>query len=169
MTSGRVDAFHREPNGPFTDLAREQYAKARARGESIKVASSSAGVSGATGTSFEKHPAMLKRVSELRQGAETYIGVSTAWCIQQVQQIIEEAREHEQYKTALEGVVFVHKVISGDKSVAPQMARALSPDVTPRQLKKMLDATFPSQKALPAYVAPAVPVEADEDEGEAAE
>ncbi len=167
MTSGRVDAFHREPNGPFTDLSREQYAKARAQGQCIKDASASAGVGAATGTKYEAHPAMLKRISELRQGAENYIGVSTAWCISQVQQIIEESRDAGQYKTALEGVGFIHKVITGDRATAPQMARALSPAVTPRELKQMLEQTFPGQKALPAYVAPPAPP--DDDEGEAAE
>ncbi len=167
MTSGRVDAFHREPHGPFTDLSREQYAKARAQGQSIKDASASAGVSAATGTKYEQHDAMLKRISELRQGAEGYIGGSAAWCGSQVQQIIEEARAAEQYKVALEGVAFVHKVINGDRGVNPaNMARALPPDVSPKQLKQMLERTFPAQKALPEYVVPAGPKEEDEEAAE---
>ncbi len=165
--NGRVDPFHREDKAPFSDLTREAYAKCRARGETIKASCASAGITVQTGTVYEKHPEMRKRISELRAGAETYVGVSTAWCMRQVQQIMEEAREAGQYKVALESAQFIYKVVTEDKGVGQQMARALSPDVTAKDLKKLLKQEF-AQPALPAYTPPTAPAEV-ESEGEAAE
>lgn len=171
-TSGRIDAFHRDPGGPFTDLARENYAKARARGDNIKAASASAGIAPVTGTQFEKNPEMRKRISELRQGAETYIGVSKAWIVQKTKELHEKASDEGHYKSALEALQFIHKIISDDKDVGHMMARALPHTVSDTDLKRALKATFTPKKLTQkqqAYVVPEAPIDTDGDEEEAAE
>ena len=167
----RVDAFHREPGGAFSSLEREQYAKARARGDTITAASAAAGISSSTGTSFEKHEQMRKRISELRQGAETFIGVSNAWVINQLKRNAEEARDQGAFKASNESIHLIYKIMNENKDVASQMARALPPNVTPKQLKSELTKAF-AKPALPpekaAFALPEAPSE-DDDEGEAAE
>lgn len=140
----RPDPWRRDPNAAFDSLEREQYAQARAKGHSIKSASAAAGVTPPTGTTYERHDAMRLRIRELRQGAETYVGVSKAWVLRELQQTIEAARDDGAYKAAIEGLALVFKIISEDRSIGHEMARALPHDVTPEELQKRLRASFRS-------------------------
>jgi len=140
--SARPDPFRRDPGGPFDSLEREQYAQARAKGGSIKGACAAAGISGPTGTKLEQHPEMRKRISELRQGAETYVGVSKAWVLQQLQRNAEEARDSGAFKASNEALISIYKIISEDRGVGHDMARALPPNVTPQELQKRLKESF---------------------------
>ena len=170
---GRVDAFHREPTGQFTSLEREQYAKARARGANIKEASAEAGVSAVTGTQYEKHDAMRKRISQLRQGAETFIGVSNAWIINQLMRNVDEAREAGAFKASNEGIGMIYKIMNEQKDLAGQMARAMPAEIEGRELKRMLSNAF-KKPALPegkegfALPEPPDPDTSDDDEEEGA-
>ena len=140
--SSRPDPFRRDPGAPFDSLEREQYAQARAKGGSIKAACAAAGISGETGTKFERHPEIRKRISELRQGAETYVGVSKAWVLQQLQRNAEEARDSGAFKASNEALISIYKIISEDRGVGHDMARALPPNVTPQELQKRLKESF---------------------------
>lgn len=142
MTGARIDPWRRDPNAPFDSLEREQYAQARAKGGSIKAACAAAGISGPTGTTYERHDAMRLRIRELRQGAETYVGVSKAWVLRQLQQTIEEARDAGAYKASIEGLALIFKIISEDRGIGHDMARTLPPNVTPDELNKRLRASF---------------------------
>ncbi len=168
----RVDSFHRAHDGAFTSLERERYAKARARGDTITAASAAAGVSSATGTNYEKHEQMRKRISELRQGAETFIGVSNAWVINQLKRNAEESRDQGAFKASNESIHLIYKIMNENKDLASQMARSLPPDVSPKQLKSELNKAF-AKPALPpekaAFALPEAPREDAEEDGEAAE
>lgn len=167
---GRVDLWRRDPNSPFDNLEREQYAQARAKGCSIKAACTAAGIGAPTGTLYERHDAMRLRIRELRQGAETYVGVSKAWVLRQLQQTIEEARDAGAYKASIEGLALVFKIISEDRGIGHDMARALPADVTPEQLQKRLRASFRSPtRRLPEVRATAQLDDSMALEGEAAD
>ena len=140
--SNRPDPFRRDPGAPFDNLEREQYAQARAKGASIKAACAAAGLSPETGTKLERHEAIRKRISELRQGAETYVGVSKAWILQQLQRNAEEARDNGAYKASNEALISIYKIISEDRGVGHDMARALPPNVSPAELQKRLKESF---------------------------
>lgn len=154
----RLDPWRRDSGAPFDDLGREQYAQARAKGAGIKAASSAAGVQAATGTTYERHEAMRLRVRELRQGAETYVGVSKAWVLRELQVTIEAARDNGAYKAAIEGLGLIYKIITEDRSIGHEMARTLPPNVTPAELQKRLRESFrapTSPRALPVVAASA--------------
>lgn len=166
---GRVDAFHREVGGAFSAHEKEQYAKARARGDNIKSAAAAAGITAVTATSYEKNEAMRKRISQLRQGAETFIGVSNAWIINQLMRNAEEARGEGAFKASNEAIGMIYKIMNEQRDLASQMARALPSDIEGRELKKMLSSAFkkpamPAEKA--SFTLPPAPREEDEDERE---
>jgi hypothetical protein len=160
----RVDPWQREAGMAFPDLSRELFAKARARGANVKASASDAGIAYQTGMMFEKHDAMRKRVSELRQGAEDFVGVSKAWIIHQLKRNADEAREEKAFKSSNEALHLIYKIISEDRDVSHQMARALPPDVSTKELKARLTASLKRDRGRPELVESA----GDED-GEAAE
>lgn len=162
----RVDKWRRDPGAPFDDLAREEYAKARAKGGSIKASAQMAGVEPATGTEFEKHPEMRARIRELRSGAETFVGVSVGYILQELRRNVDIARENNQLKSSNEALKMMYDIISKDASVMHDAARALPPDTDPRKLKAKLLATL----KLPAAPPPAEVVEHQpEEDDDAAE
>jgi hypothetical protein len=166
----RPDPYRRDPGAPFDSLEREQYAKARAKGASVKAASVSAGVSKQMAYELEKHDAIRARIRELRQGAEDYVGFSKAWILQQLKQNAEESRNDGAWKSSNEALGMMYKIMSEDRDVGHQMARALPPDVTPRELQKALRERFNQKPALPKekaeYVAPSAPVDTEGEESE---
>lgn len=143
-----MDGFRRDPGAPFDDVPREEYAKSRAKGGAMKVSAAIAGIEPATATKWERHPAMRERIRELRQGAENFVGVSKAWIIQQLKINAEAAREENAYKSSNEALGMIYKIISEDRDVSHQMARALPHDVTPQELQKRLRSQF-AKPALP--------------------
>lgn len=162
--------WSRLPAQPFNDVAREEFAKARAKGASPKVACQLAGVS-VTNTRWASDPAMLERVRELREGAENFVGVSKAWIIGQLKKNVEESREQGAYKASNEALTLLYKIVNEDKDIAEQMARALPPDVRTSEIKKRLRDAFAQPKpgrALlkPPEPAPAIdaPTEPEDDE-----
>jgi hypothetical protein len=165
----RPDLNRRDPGAPFDQLEREQYAKARAKGGSIKAACGVAGISPALGTQLERLPEMRKRISELRQGAEDFVGVSKGWCIRQLMINAEQSREDGAWKASNEAIGLIHKMISEDVDISHQMARALPPDVGPQELQKRLSTAFsaPKPPKLKAeYVPPPAPADDAEEQSE---
>jgi hypothetical protein len=138
----RADPWHREPGMSFSSLERELFAKARARGCTIKAASSDAGIAIVTGTQYERHEAMRKRISELRQGAEDFVGVSKAWIVAQLKRNADEAREEKAFKSSNEALQMIYKIISEDRDVSANMARALPHTVSAADIKARLKASF---------------------------
>ncbi len=161
----RTDAWARDPTGPFVALEKELYAKARARGVTVKAASADAGIAVETGTKYERNEIMRKRISELRQGAEDFVGVSKAHLIHKLMQNADEAREAGAFKASNEALLGVYKLISEDKGgdIGRNMPRALPHTVTPEELKARLEKTFKKKRA-PALPLPVVDVPAEEDE-----
>ncbi len=166
----RRDAWSRVDGMPFDDVAREEYAKARAKGASPKVACQQAGVSAGCIT-WERDARMLARIRELREGAETFVGVSKAWVIGMLRKNAEKAHEEGQLKSSNEALSILYKILSEDRDVGAMMARALPHDVTPSELQRRLKETFAARKGeqrLPPGE-PAVTVVESEPEGEAAQ
>lgn len=161
----RTDAWARDPTGPFVAIEKELFAKARARGATQKASAADAGISYQTAIKYERHDEMRKRISELRQGAEDFVGVSKAHLIHKLMQNAEEARGAGAFKASNEALLGVYKLISEDKGgdLGRNMARALPHTVTPAELKARLTATFKKPRATPL---PSPPVDT---EGEAAE
>ena len=73
------DAFRRDKGCPFDHLEKDEYAKARAKGGTMKAAAGIAGIAPTTAANWERHPEIKERIRELRQGAEDFVGVSKAW------------------------------------------------------------------------------------------
>lgn len=146
----RVDPWHRDSGDAFPSLERELFAKARARGATVKVAASDAGIAYQTGVTYERHEAMRKRVAELRQGAEDFVGVSKAWIVAQLKRNADEAREEKAFKSSNEALMMIYKMISEDKDLTAGMARALPHTVSPQELKAKLKESFRQPSALPA-------------------
>lgn len=164
----RANLWARDPGGPFVSLERELFAKARARGATIKASSADAGITHATGTKYERNDEMRKRISELRRGAEDFVGVSTACLIGELMRNAAEAREAGAYKASNEALVAVYKMVTEDKGgdMGRNTPRALSHAVTPAELKERLTRSFtkgkkPRASALPEVIE-APPVEDEE-------
>lgn len=165
----RPDPFRRDPGAPFDSYEREQYAKARAKGGSITAACQVAGISGPSGTAFEKHPEMRARIRELRDGAEDFVGVSLGYMLGKLKEVIEDAHKAEEFKSAIDGIKVMAQLLEGNSDAAANMARALPPEVQGKALQKRLTDAFapkklPKEKA--EYVAPPVPAEEDEEAAE---
>jgi hypothetical protein len=169
------DPFRRDPGAPFDSWEREEYAKARAKGGSLKASATLAGVTPAAVTKWERHPEVKARIRELRDGAETFVGVSTAWVINQLKINVEDAREAGAIKASNEALGMIYKILTEDRNVGHQLARALPPHVTRQELQKRLRESFGDsaprrrKKALPADASPAIDVEPDAEDTEAAE
>lgn len=165
----RANLWARDPGGPFVSLERELFAKARARGATIKAASADAGITHVTGTKYERNDEMRKRISELRRGAEDFVGVSTACLIGELMRNAAEAREAGAYKASNEALVAVYKMVTEDKGgdMGRHTPRALSHSVTPAELKARLTQSFAKTRkpraALPEVIeAPPAPVDDEE-------
>lgn len=144
-------AFRRDPAGPFDDPRKDDYAKARAKGGSIRAASTHVGIDYKTGIIWEKNPEMMSRVRELRGGAETFVGVTTAWVIAELAKNVELAREHGALKASNEALQLIHKMITEDKEAGLKMARSLPHTVGGRELqKRVMEAFNAPRERLPA-------------------
>jgi hypothetical protein len=139
--SGNV-SWRRDPAGPFDDLKREDFARARAKGGSIKASSNVVGIVYTTGIAWERHPAMLERIRELRQGAEDFVGASTAWVIQQLKVNVDAAREQGAYKASNEAISLIYKIMSEDKEIGLKVARSLPHTVSGNELQARLKESF---------------------------
>lgn len=139
---GRIDPWRRDQGAAFDDLAREQFAQARAKGNSLKASAAGAGISYSAATQFERDERMRSRVRELRQGADNFVGVSVAWVLGELRKNVEGAREECAFKASNEALGMIYKIISEDKSVASSMARALPADVSRGDLQRMLRESF---------------------------
>lgn len=142
MAYERPDPFRRDPGGPYDSLERERYAQARAKGASIKSASTEAGVSPNVGYTYERHDSMRLRIRELRAGAETYVGVSKGWLLNQLRINARKARKAGSYKASNDALGLIAKIVMRDPSLADETPRALSPDVTPKDLHQTLTSRF---------------------------
>jgi len=169
------DPFRRDPGAPFDSWEREEYAKARAKGGSLKASAALAGVSPMCVTKWERHPEVKARIRELRDGAETFVGVSTAWIINQLKINVDEARAAGAHKSSNEALGMIHKILTEDRNIGHQLSRALPPHVTPKQLQERLRESFGETKPRKnkrVFAAPP-PIEAEPeaaaDTGEAAE
>ena len=159
-----ADVWRRDPGAPFDDAAREDYAKARAKGGTIKACANHVGIGAPTATAWEKHPEMRGRIRELRQGAEDFVGVSVGWVIQELKRNVEEARENGQLKSSNEALKLIYDIVRTDPDIANKMARSLPPTVSTRSIKKQLLASLQAD-ALPAPVdTEGEPVEREEED-----
>lgn len=133
--------FRRDPGGPFDDLRKEEFAKARARGGSIRASSNVAGVQYATGIKWGKHPEMMARIREMRTGADDFVGATTGWVIGELKKNVEQARENLQFKASNEALSLIYKLVTEDKDAALKAVRALPASVQGRELQsRVMDA-----------------------------
>ena len=142
MAYERPDLFRRDPGGPFDSLEREKFAQARAKGASIKAASTEAGVRPQTGYDYERHEEMRKRVRELRAGAETFVGVSMGWLVRQLTINAKRARKAGAYKASNEALGLIMKIVQRDPNQAANNPRSLPPDVTDADIHQTLTRRF---------------------------
>lgn len=155
MTMGRpADSFSRGKNAPFDKIELEDFAKARAKGGTLKAAAGIAGVSLGTAATWEKHPEVKERMRELRQGVEDFVGVSKAWVLTQLKENALEAREESQFKASNEALKIIYEILNNDREVNTQVARALSPDVSRKELQRRLKESFSQPVKLPAIDVP---------------
>lgn len=162
-------AFRRDPAGPFDDARKDEFAKARAKGGSIRASSTVAGIDYQTGIKWEKHPEMVSRIRELRGGAETFIGVTTAWVIAELAKNVQLARDQNAIKASNEALGLIHKFITEDKDTALKMVRTLPHTVGGKQLQKaVMEAFNGPPEALPERNVNLLETDAGDDE-EAAE
>lgn len=135
-------AWVREKGCPFNHAEREDYAQARAKGGTIKAAANLVGIGVETAYKWEKNPEMRARTRELRQGATNFVGVSTAWIVNQLRINVEEARNDSCYKASNEALKLMHTILTGSKDLAAQAARAIEPGVRPEEIQKRLRESF---------------------------
>lgn len=83
----------------FDAFEAEQYAQARASGQTIGVSATSAGVGLAAAKTLEKDPEVRSRIAELREGSKTITTVSPAWILEQLKINALESREGREYTT----------------------------------------------------------------------
>ena len=155
-----IDVWRRDPGAPFDDLGREQYAQARARGGTVPASANEAGVAKSSAIAFEKHPAMRERIRELRQGAQTFVGVSVGWILGELKKNAQLARDEGQLKSSNEALKLMYDIVRTDPNVANQMARALPPSASPKAIKKQLLASLQSELNGGAVDTVSEPVEA---------
>lgn len=138
MSGGDQNRFRRDPGGPFDDLKKERYAQARAKGGSIKSSSNTAGCAYPTGMEWEKAPEMDARVKELRQGADTFVGVSVGWILNELKTNVRQAREESQLKSSTEALKLIYEIVSKDPSCAVNAARSIPAGADLKVMKRML-------------------------------
>lgn len=141
--------FRRDKGAPFDDHRVETYCKARAKGGNVHAASNAAGVHKQTGIRWEKEPEVKARMSELRLGAEDFIGVSLAYVFTGLKRNAEEARDSGAFKASNEALFLIYKLMKEDKSSAHQMAAALPGNLEGRQLQRALEASFEEREREP--------------------
>lgn len=135
-------AWNRAPGQPFEELSRERYAAARAKGQTAKAAAEEAGLVYRTGLEFEKNPDMKRRIQELRQHSETFVGYSVAFILSELKRNAEIAREEKQIKSSNEALMAMYKIISQDPDAVQNAARALPPDLDQKTVRKELLASL---------------------------
>jgi hypothetical protein len=135
-------AWRRDPGGVFDDLRKEDFAKARAKGGSIRASSNHTGIGYQTGIEWERRPEMLERIRELRQGAEDFVGASTAWVIQQLKINVDAAREQGAFKASNEAIGLIYKIMTEDKEIGLKVARSLPHTVSGQELQARLKESF---------------------------
>lgn len=166
--TGRIDVWQREKNQPFNELSREEFARARAKGQTVKASSVSAGISYATGMQFERHEGIQARVRELRQGTEAFVGVSKAWILTQLMTNVTEARDNNAYKASNEALALIYKMISEDDDVGAGVIRSMPVNTNPRELQRRLANAFaPPKTSKPVLQEPAAIDAEGEDASEA--
>ncbi len=134
--------FRRDAGMPFDDYRVETYCKARAKGGTVLAAAGSAGVHKQTAIRWEREAEVRARQRELREGAEDFIGVSVAWCIQQLKTNCMAAREQGAFKASNEAALLVYKIMREDKSAAHNMAAALPATTQGMDLQKRIRESF---------------------------
>lgn len=144
MQHGRPkgQAFRRDPGGPFDDLRKEEFAKARARGGSIRASSNVAGVQYQTALTWEKHPDMMARIREMRAGADDFVGATTGWVIGELKKNVEQAREEKQFKASNEALSLIYKLVTEDKDAALKVTRNLPANVQGTALQNAVMEAF---------------------------
>lgn len=151
VNARKVLAFRRDAGCPFDDVRKDEYAKARAKGGTIRAASGVAGIDYATGLSWEKHPEMMARIRELRSGAENFVGATTGWIINELKKNVDLARDQNAIKSSNEALMLIYRIINEDKESAMKMARALPHTVGGRELQsRVMEAFGGAPDALPA-------------------
>lgn len=143
-SSSRVDAFFRREGLPFDDVRKETFAKELARGGSIPKASELADVNPKTGAAWKGNVAMIDRVRELRDGAETFIGVSKGWIVAQLKLNALGAQEDRKFAESTKTLELLYKILSLDKDMAgnaPSAANGIT--VTDKEVLKRLRAGRP--------------------------
>lgn len=136
-------AWRREPGGPFDDLRREDFAQARAKGANIKAAGKAAQLGTyQTALEWSKHPDMLGRIRELRQGAEDFVGASIGYVIEELKRNVRRSRKEKHFKSSNEALGMIYKIISTDPTVRSQVARALPPQASGQNLQAALRNAF---------------------------
>lgn len=144
----RIDGWRKDPaSGRFDDLKKENFAKARAKGSSIAASAGYAGISNATGSKWEREAPMKMRISELRAGAEDFVGVSKGWILEQMKDLVSEARESGQLSTAAKTLEVMYEIVNTDKDLAGNMARAMAPGATTAEIRKQF---LQTRQQLPA-------------------
>jgi hypothetical protein len=162
-------AFRRDPGAPFDDLRKEEFAKARARGGSIRAASNVAGTQYATGLSWEKHPEMKARIREMRSGADDFVGATAGWVIGELKKNVEAARENLQFKASNEALALIYKLVNEDKDAALKITRSLPAHVQGQELQsRVMDAfNAPAPRPKKRLARNAKQVETQEDDRQA--
>lgn len=138
-----LDKLRRDKGHAFDEFRVETYCKARAKGGSVASAGTAAGVTKPTALKWEQHPEVRARTRELREGAEDFIGVSTAWCIAQLKRNAEEARDQGAFKASNEAILFCYKLMREDKNAAHNTAtKQLPATLEGMQLQRALRESF---------------------------
>lgn len=147
----RFLSFRRDPAGPFDDLRKEDFAKARAQGGSIRASAALAGVGYDTGIGWQKRPEMMARIRELRSGADTFVGATVGWIIGELKKNVDLARDQNAIKASNEALMLIYRIINEDKESAMKMARALPHTVGGKELQaRVMDAFGGAPDLLPA-------------------
>lgn len=162
----RMDRWRRDPGAPFDDLRREDYAKARAKGGTIRASAGHAGVEyTTTARQWERHPEMLARIRELRGNAENFVGVSVGYILAELKKNVEIAREAGQLKSSTEALKIMYDIVTTNPDVAQNTARALPPQLDQKTIKRRLLESLKADSEAPQLVeTTAEPVESDDDE-----
>lgn len=134
--------WRRDPGGAFDDFRRDEFAKARAKGGSIRASANVAGVTYTVALKWEKHPEMMARIRELRHGAENFVGATVGWIIAELKRNVDLARDQGAIKASNEALMLIHRLISEDKETSMKMARALPHTVGGQELQRRVMAAF---------------------------
>lgn len=147
------DEFIRAAGQPFDDGRVEDYARARAKGDTIGQAGDAAGVGKTVAMRWQQAQPVIDRIRELRAGQETGHTVSVAWIVNELRINAQEARmtDPPQLKSSNESLKLLYDIVTKDKGMLgdlgqalPKVARDMREELT-RRLSASSTPAFPGQ------------------------